>query len=75
MVIACLNINSLVAHIGELRIFINSTKIEILYIDETKLDQTIFHHEVCLAGYDIIRRDRRVNGRHDGGVCIYVRAN
>ena len=69
MVIACLNINSLVAHIDELRIFINNTKIDILCIDETKLDQT------CLPGFDIIRKDRRVNGRQGGGVCIYVRAN
>ena len=75
MVIACLNINSLVAHIDELRIFITNTKIGILCINETKLDQTISDHEVCLPGFDIIRKDRRVNGRHGGGVCIYVRAN
>lgn len=61
MVIACLNINSLVAHIDELRIFINSARIDILCINETKLDQTIFDHEVCLSGFDIIRRDRSVN--------------
>ena len=75
MVIACLNINSLAAHIDELRIFINNTKIDILCINETKLDQTISDHEVCLPGFDIIRKDRRVNGRQGGGVCIYVRAN
>ena len=73
--IACLNINSLVAHIDELRIFIDSEKIDILCINETKLDQTISDHEVCLPGFDIIRRDRSVNGRHGGGICIYVRAN
>ena len=39
------------------------------------LDQTISDHEVCLPGFDIIRKDRRVNGRQGGGVCIYVRAN
>ena len=24
----------------------------------------------CLPGFDIVRRDRSVNGRHGGGVCI-----
>ena len=62
--IACLNINSLVAHIDG-----------ILCINETKLDKTISDHEVCLPGFDIIRRDRSVNGRHGGGISIYVRAN
>ena len=71
MVIACLNINSLVAHIDELRIFINNTKIDILCINEAKLDQTISDHGFCLPGFD--RKDRRLNGRHGGGVCIYVR--
>ena len=75
MVIVCLNINSLVAHIDELRIYINSARIDILCINETKLDQTIFDHEVCLPGFDIIRRDRSVNGRYGGGVCIYIRSN
>ena len=32
-------------------------------------------HEVCLPGYEIIRRDRSVNGRNGGGICIYFRAN
>ena len=98
LVIACLNINSLLAHIDELRITIlglqsisrdvahnashprrldptmelikysfvlylqhgrhdvkckpsmYSTKIDILCINETKLDSTIGDHEVCLPG-------------------------
>ena len=51
MVVACLNINSLVAHIDELRIILDSTEIDILCINETKLDQTIGDHEVCLPGF------------------------
>ena len=72
---ACLNINSLIAHIDELRIFICSNKIDILCINETKLDLTISDQEVCLPGFEIIRRDRKVNGRKGGGVCLYVRSN
>ena len=75
MVVACLNINSLVAHIDELRIFLDSTKIDIICVNATKLDQTIAGHEICLPGYEIARRDRSINGRHGGGVCIYIRSN
>ena len=30
---------------------------------------------VCLPGFDIVRRDRSVNGRHGGGVCIYIQSS
>ena len=38
LVMACPNINSLLAHIDELRITMYNTKIDILCINETKLD-------------------------------------
>ena len=75
IVVACLNINSLVAHIDELRVILDSTEIDILCINETKLDETISDHEVCLPGFDIVRRDRSVNGRHGGGVCVYIQSS
>ena len=75
MVMACLNINSLLAHIDELSIYISSRKIDILCINETKLDHTINDREVCLPGFEIVRRDRKVNGRNGGGVCLYIRSN
>lgn len=70
IVIACLNINSLVAHIDELRIIIHDTKIDILAINETKLDHTISDCEVYLPNFEIVRRDRSTNGRHGSGVCL-----
>ena len=73
---ACLNINSLVSHIDDLRVFMSQSKgIDILAINETKLDSTIKDNEVHLPGYDVIRKDRENNGRYGGGVCIYVRSN
>lgn len=75
MVMASLNINSLIAHIDELRVYININKIDIMCINETKLDSSVKDHEVCLPGYEIIRRDRNKNGRNGGGICIYVRSN
>ena len=44
-------------------------------INETTIDSSVKDHEVCLPGYEIIRRDRSVNGRNSGGICIYVRVN
>lgn len=69
-----LNINSLAGHIDELRIFMSSTQIDILCINETKCDSTISDHEICLPGFELIRRDRLINGRRGGGVCIYIRS-
>ena len=75
LVMACLNINSLHAHIGKLRITMNSTKIDILCINENNLDSTINDHEVCLLGFELVRRDHNINCRNGGGVCIYIRSN
>ena len=75
LTMANLNINSLVRHIDELRIFMSSTKIDILCINETKCDSSISDHEVCSPGFELVRRDRSVNGRRGGGICIYIRSN
>ena len=73
---ASLNINSLLAHIDDLKIFSNNSKIDILAINETKLDSSIQDYEIHLpAGFEIVRRDRPVNGRNGGGVGIYLRNN
>ena len=44
-------------------------------INETTIDSSVKDHEVCLPGYEIIRRDRSVNGRNCAGICIYVCVN
>ena len=46
------------------------SKIDILAISESKLDNTINDHEVCIPGYEIVRWDRQINGRRGGGVCF-----
>jgi hypothetical protein len=75
--IACLNINSLIAHIDQLRIFIHSLRsnIDVLAINETKLDSSITNNEISIRGYDVVRRDRQHHGRNGGGVCLYVKSN
>ena len=47
---ASLNINSLLAHIEELRIFMIEADIDIISINETKLDSLINDNEVYILG-------------------------
>ena len=66
----CLNINSLVKHFDELKVFIESEEPHIFGINETKLDGTVTDEELRTEHYhDIIRKDRN---RHGGGVAFYV---
>ena len=69
--LASLNITSLPKHIDEVRILLADRSIDILAINETRLDDSILDREVHILGYDIIRRDRNRNG---SGVCLYVRS-
>lgn len=57
----CLSINSLLAHIDELRIFM-----EMNYIHVRKLDSDIRNDEISIPGFNVIRKDRHVNGRNEG---------
>ena len=66
----CLNINSLVKHFDELKVFIEAETPHIFGINETKLDDTVTDEELKIENYhDIIRKDRN---RHGGGVAFYV---
>ena len=69
---ACLNINSLVKHIDELRVLLSEFSVDILAINETKLDESIKSSELHLPGYEFIRRDRSRNG---GGVGFYIKSS
>ena len=70
--IACLNINSLTRHIDERRIHLDDYSIDILSLNETKLDDSIKSCEIHIPGYELIRRDRDTNG---GGVCFYLKTS
>ena len=72
--LASLNITSLVKHIDELRIYLSNNVIDVLAINETRLDSTVGDNEVHIPGYEIVRRDRDSNGRFGGGVCFYIRS-
>ena len=68
--IASLNIVSLVKHIDELRILMADQRLDILSINETRLDPSIKDEAIKLNGYKIIRRDRN---RFGGGVALFIR--
>ena len=67
--IALLNICSLTCHYDELCVFMEDRAIDILGLNETRLDNTIADSQIDIEGYDILRRDRNRNG---GGVAFYV---
>ena len=48
--LASLNITSLVKHIDELRVFLTSSEIDVLAINETRLDATVSDNEVHIHG-------------------------
>ena len=72
LVIANLNTNSLIKHIDEIRIFLAQHDIDILAINESKLDNSIPDNEIRIAGYTVCRKDRN---RFGVGVVMYIRDN
>ena len=61
---------SLKKHIDEVKVLLFDISIDVL---ATRLGSTISDNEMHVPGYEIVRRDRNVNGRLGGGVCFYVR--
>ena len=63
-------INKYSKYIDELRILLADRSIDILSINETKLEDSIKSCEVQIPGYEFIRRERN---RQGGGVGFYVK--
>ena len=68
--LASLNIVLLRKHIHELEIILRDYNIDILTLNETRLEPLIDDKEVTIPSYKIYRNDRNKNG---GGVAIYVK--
>ena len=69
------NINSITAddRIDQLTDVCKILGIDVLVITESKLDDTIPSNLLLIPGYhEPLRRDRPINGRHGGGVLIYI---
>ena len=67
---AMLNVASLVKHLDEIRLLLLDKRLDVLAINESRLDSTISDGLVSIDGYDMLRADR---GRNGGGVCMYIR--
>ena len=70
LVMASLNINGLRSHIDEIKLLLDQLEIDILALNETKLDNSIDCQITDIAGFKQVRRDR---SRHSEGVIFYVR--
>ena len=68
-VISC-NVNSLRGRHTQLVELIDSEDPDILMFQETKLDSTVFSHELFPDSYTVFRKDRDLRG---GGVCIALK--
>ena len=62
MVIASLNINSLPAHIDEMKILLREQNIHILALNETNIDADFPSEVLKVEGYQFDRYDRNRNG-------------
>ena len=67
---ASLNVSSIVKHIDEMRILLESKPIDILLINESKIVDTVLDNEIHISSYNIIRNDRN---RNAGGVIMYLK--
>ena len=68
--IAALNIASLPGHIKELKTYMAVRPIDILAVNETRLDDSVSSSKMSIPGYCLERNDRN---RHGGGVALYIR--
>jgi hypothetical protein len=65
-----LNIGSLPRHFEELRTWLSEQNIDLIALNETRLDRDVTDNRVKLDNYQLIRKDRN---RYGGGVCIYLK--
>ena len=65
-----LKITSLTKHIDELKILLAIYPLNVISINETRLDQGILNSEIYIPGYEIVRCDRNRNG---GCVCFCIK--
>ena len=65
-------VNSLLPKIDEIRFIAQRTKVAVIVITESKLDESNFQSEIEIDNYDLLRCDRNRNG---GAVAYYIRSD
>ena len=61
----------LISKLTQLQLFIDINKPNIMILTETWFDDSHTNKEICIHGYNIIRKDRKSTPNR-GGVCLYV---
>ena len=67
---ASLNVNCLLAKIDEVRLLAKNKCIDILTVNETKIDSKVDDQLIAVDDFSLLRNDRN---RQGGGVALYVR--
>ena len=67
-----LNVVSLSKYIDEIKMLLEKKDLDVLALNETRLDNTLTDDSFFIHNYDLIRTDRN---RQGGGVCLYIRNN
>lgn len=57
-------------HLDEIRALLTKSPVDILAINESKIDDLIPNNEINILGYNLVRKDRN---RYGGGVVLYIR--
>ena len=70
--LASLNVNKLSTHIDEIGILLADKCLDVLAIQETKLDVPNNNSDFYICGYKLIRRDRLSDA--GGGLCFYIKS-
>ena len=70
---ASLNINQLTSHIDDLRILLANNDIDIISINETKLNESILDHEVHIPGcWDNVYKSSNPNEMWEQWKCTFL---
>ena len=70
--LASLNVNKLSTHIDEIGILLADKCLDVLAIQETKLDVPNNNSNFYICGYELIRRGRLSDA--GGGLCFYIKS-
>ena len=70
MVIASMNVNSLLPHLDEIELLLKDNGIHFLSLNEAKIDDTLSDNLFKIEGHKFRRLDRN---RHGGGIAVFCR--
>ena len=64
-----LNCRSVLKYLYEKRLLVSNCHVDVLSLNETRLEPSITDNEIAIDGYNVVRQD---HNREDGGVLLYI---